>query len=49
MLVTNKSRVNAYSLPGGHIFVSDAMIAAFMSVVMGMILYLPKIINLIRG
>ena len=31
MLVTNKSRVNAYSLPGGHIFVSDAMIAAFMS------------------
>ena len=31
LLITNRSRVNAYSLPGGHIFVSDAMVVAFMS------------------
>lgn len=32
LLVTNRSKVNAYSLPGGHIFLSDALITAFMSV-----------------
>ena len=31
ILYTNNSRINAYSLPGGHIFVSDALITAFLS------------------
>ena len=31
LLVTNRSIVNAYSVPGGHIFVSDALIPAFLS------------------
>jgi len=29
--MTNRTMVNAYSIPGGHIFVSDALIPAFMS------------------
>lgn len=31
LLITNRSKVNAYSLPGGHIFVSDALVIAFLS------------------
>lgn len=31
LLVTNRSRVSAYSLPGGHIFVSDALVTAFLA------------------
>lgn len=31
LMITNRSRVNAFSMPGGHIFVSDALIIAFLS------------------
>lgn len=31
LLYTNKSRVNAFSVPGGHIFVSDALVTAFLA------------------
>ena len=31
LMITNHSRVNAFSMPGGHIFVSDALIIAFLS------------------
>ena len=31
LLITNESKVNAFSVAGGHIFVSDAMVKAFMA------------------
>ncbi len=31
LLVTNRSQVSAYSLAGGHIFLSDALVVAFLS------------------
>ena len=31
LLITNRSKVSAYSLPGGHTFISDAMVVAFLS------------------
>ena len=32
LLITNRTLSNAFSVPGGHIFITDAMIASFLSV-----------------
>ena len=31
LMITNRTRVNAREIPGGHVFISDALIAAFLS------------------